>query len=255
MSATVALVTDFGTADSYVAELELAITRCVPSVHVVGVTHDIPAFDRVAAALVIERLLAQMISGAIVAVVDPGVGTARGRIFARRRGVWLVGPDNGVLPIGASRDGLWSIREAAVPRAMRGTTFDGREIFGPIAAYLAGGMDPDLAGHRVREVVAPVLPVDAEFQTKPDARYAHGVVIALDRYGNAVTNIRPDVGAERLSVVEPSRFAGPLHRAYGEVARGEPVVLLGSSGRVGLAVREGRSGVAVGQTVAVRCAS
>jgi S-adenosylmethionine hydrolase len=89
-----------------------------------------------------------------------------------------------------------------------------------------------------------VLPRDAEFV----ADRAEGVVIALDRYGNAVTNIRPAAG---LAVIAPERFAGPVRRAYGEVEVGAAVALVGSSGRIELGVWVGKRGLGAGERVVV----
>lgn len=253
----VALVSDFGRRDSYVAEMHAAIVRRVPEAHILDITHDVPPFDRVTAALAIERAVAQLPAGAaLAAIVDPGVGTSRRRIFARRNGVWLIAPDNGVLPLCDPGREVWSVREGFLIPREGVTTFDGREVFAPLAALLAAGLSPALAGEPITSVVPPVLPADAVFERGADGLYASGVVVALDRYGNAVTNVKPPPGRSRddLSIVAPVRFAGPLRRAYGDVNVGQPLALVGSSGRIELAVREGPSGLQPGQPVVVRCA-
>lgn len=254
MSPLVALVSDFGRLDSYVAEMHAAIVRRVPTARVLDVTHDVPPFDRLAAALVIERTLAQLPRGAaLAAVVDPGVGTTRGRIFARREGVWLIGPDNGLLPLGATRTEIWRVREGFLAPPPGVHTFDGREVFAPLAALLAAGLSPALAGVPCTEVVEPVLPPDAPFESCAQGVYARGMVIGLDRYGNAVTNVRAHGCEGTMRVQAPARFAGAVRQTYGEVAVGEEVALIGSSGRLELAVREGASGVQVGEAVVVQC--
>ncbi len=83
--------------------------------------------------------------------------------------------------------------------------------------------------------------------------YARGVVIGLDRYGNAVTNVRALRDAVRTDVIAPAPFAGPLRRAYGDVAPGAPLALVGSSGRVELAVCQGACGLSAGTIVEVEC--
>ncbi len=251
----VALVTDFGREDSYVAEVHLAIARAVPDARVLDVSHDLAPYDRVGAALVIERALRELPPGAtLVVVVDPGVGTARARLALSTDGRWCVGPDNGVLPVRDPSTAMaWRI-EARSP-AVGVTTFDGREVFGPVGALLAAGADPRLIGARHRNPVRWVMPPDAEFEAVGGVRYARGVVIARDRYGNAVTSVRlPDgVAPSSASIVEPEPFAGPLRESYGAVPKGERVALVGSSGRVELAVREGATALMAGEEVVVRC--
>jgi S-adenosylmethionine hydrolase len=247
-------VTDFGAADSYVAETKLAIARRVPDARVLDVSHEAAPFDLAAGALVVERALATLPRGAaLAAVVDPGVGTARARVFARVEGVWVVGPDNGLLPLHRAQGAVQRVRARLLAPAPGVHTFDGREVFGPLAALLAAGLAPALAGEPVTSFVSWALPADASFVSDASGSYARGVVVALDRYGNAVTNVRAPAGA-RLAVETPARFAGPVRGAYGEVARGEPLALVGSSGRLELAVREGPSGLRAGDEVRVRCA-
>jgi S-adenosylmethionine hydrolase len=253
MGAIVAFVTDFGLRDSYVMEMRMAVTARVPSATVLDVTHEVAPFDRVQGALMAERALWMLPHrAALVVVVDPGVGTRRRRIFAERDGRWLVGPDNGVLPIRAGRDRVWTLREELVAADPSVTTFDGRERFAPIAALLAAGLHPDLAGERSEAEVACVLPPDAQWEQVTGRTYvAKGVVIAVDRYGNAITSIRPLDGVMR--VTHPADFAGPLRAAYGEVERGQGMGLIGSSGRIELSVREGPSGLRPGDEVEVTC--
>ncbi len=251
----VAFVTDFGRDDSYVAEMHLAVARAVPSARVIDVTHDLAPYDVAGAALVVERALRELPAGAaLVVVVDPGVGSRRARLAARVDGRWCVGPDNGVIPL---RDPeavpVWRIERVAPRDGV--TTFDGREVFAPAAALLAAGADPRLLGPRHARAARWAMPDDAAFEAVGTLRYARGVVIARDRYGNAVTSVRLPAGvdAARAAVVEPEAFAGPLRVSYAAVARGERVALVGSSGRVELAVCQGATAVVVGEAVVVRC--
>jgi S-adenosylmethionine hydrolase len=253
MTPLVALVTDFGARDSYVAEVHLAIRRVVPSARVLDVAHDLPPFELPTAALVVERTLASLPPGAaLVAVVDPGVGSARARIALRVRDRWCVGPDNGLLPVRAGAE-VWRL-DALRPRDGV-TTFDGREVFGPAGALLAAGAHPKLLGLRHARPVTSALPDDADFESVGPLRYARGVIVALDRYSNALTSVRlpPGVGFDDAEVLEPEAFAGPLRASYAAAPKGRPVALVGSSGRVELGVSCGESGLRVGEEVLVRC--
>jgi S-adenosylmethionine hydrolase len=249
VSASVALITDFGLRDSYVAEVHRAIAARVPGVRVLDVAHDLPAFALAPAALVIERCAARLAAGdALMAVVDPGVGGPRRRLIVHRAGRWIVGPDNGLLPTEGAA--VW--RVDAFPTDPAVTTFDGREVFGPLAALLAAGLDPALVGTRVFDAAPWVIPPDAPFEAEGAWRYARGVVITSDRYGNAITNLRAPVG--EWEVLEPARFAGPAARRYAAVAPGAALALVGSSGRVELSVREGAANLPAGTAVVLRCA-
>jgi S-adenosyl-L-methionine hydrolase (adenosine-forming) len=251
--ACVALVTDFGRLDSYVAEMHAAIRRRIPTAEILDVSHQIPPFDRLSAALVCERIAQVLpLQSAIAVVVDPGVGTVRRRIFGRYNGVWLVGPDNGVLPLQRKHSRVWEIDHRKIAPSMTATTFDGREIFAPVAALLMAGMHPDLIGAPCQDWGEPILPRDAEFEKSAEGLYAQGKVIALDRYGNAITNIKPPAD-RRMKILSPVEFSGWMRSAYGEVSPGDPLALRGSSGRLELARREQPSGLSVGQGVEVCC--
>ncbi|MDP3279349.1 MAG: SAM-dependent chlorinase/fluorinase [Deltaproteobacteria bacterium] len=254
MIPTVALITDFGTTESYVAELHAAMLARVPALRILDVTHQVAPFDLVHASLVLERVVATLAHPAVVVVVvDPGVGTARrGVVVARENGVLLVGPDNGVLaPIDGEAICAWEISSAFRQRNHTATTFDGRDLFGPLGAMLAAGLHPTLVGPTTDLSVPSVVATTAEWREEGELAYASGRVVMLDRYGNAVTNIRARTG--QLTVLEPLTFRGPCVRAYGAVLPGESLALVGSSGRLELAVREASSGLSVGTKVTVRC--
>lgn len=246
MRPRVALVTDFGAADSYVAEMKQAMRALVPDVAIDDVAHELPAYDLAHAALLVERTLRGLPRGAAMAVVvDPGVGSERRRIAVEHDGRWLVGPDNGVLPTHGAT--VWTITRWAPRAGVR--TFDGREVFGPVAALLAAGLAPSLLGPRCAVPVPWVIP-DAIIEDRDGWRYARAAVIAHDRYGNAVTSLLAPPPAAQ--VTSPAAWAGPLRAGYATVARGEPLALVGSSGRVELARREAPAGVTRGEEVVLR---
>jgi S-adenosylmethionine hydrolase len=233
MSAPViTLLTDFGTADGYVAELKGVLTCGAPGVPLLDMSHDVPPQDVEHARLTLARYWRRYPTGTVhVVVVDPGVGTGRAAIAVYSEGRYLVGPDNGVLsPALFAPDA----RVVALPVDFGASpTFHGRDVFAPVAALLATGADIDILGEPVHEPVRRRTP---QPQRAADGSLA-GEVLTIDRFGNALTNL----AARRFSHVEFSGQRARVVRTYGEAAPGELVALIGSSGFVELAVRDGNA--------------
>ena len=189
-----------------------------------------------------------------MAIVDPGVGTARKPIALRTRdGSFFVGPDNGLLPDAARLRGIAEVREIANPafmrRGARSSTFHGRDLFGPAGAHLARGDDFAAIGP-VR-----VAWIELEHRLPRAARgRAEGEVVHVDRYGNLITNLTESSaraaglaqGGEVRVTVGGSTFDVPFARTYGDVPSGKRVLVSGSTGRLELAINEGNLGKALG---------
>jgi S-adenosyl-L-methionine hydrolase (adenosine-forming) len=237
MPTVVTLLTDFGTADGYVAEMKGVILTRAPDASVVDVTHDIPPQDVECGRLALARYWRRFPPGSVhVAVVDPGVGSGRTALAVESDGRWLVGPDNGVLSpallVAGARAVALPIPAGAAP------TFHGRDVFAPAAAALALGTPLDALGSPSLDVVVRRTP---EPRRLADGSI-EGQVITVDRFGNAVTNL---VGL-RAQSVEVNGTSFPLRRSYSDVARGEPVALVGSTGLIEIAVRDGNGAKALG---------
>lgn len=257
MSAIITLLTDFGTRDPYVAEMKGVILALAPGVTLVDVTHEIAPQAVVEGALALEAVMAVFPPGTIhVAVVDPGVGTARRGLVVSASGQYLVGPDNGLLTPALAR-GPWEAFELAVPeyhRPVVSRTFHGRDVFAPAAAHLARGVAPERLGPPVRDPVRLAWPEAEEV-----AGRLRGRVIHVDRFGNLITSITA-AQAEALAARGPvvARVAGrrlPVVGTYGELPRGGAGALVGSRNRLEVAVREGsaagRFGARVGSAVSL----
>lgn len=228
----ITLLTDFGTADGYVAEVKGVLCTRAPGVPLLDMSHDIPAQDITAARLAVARYWRRFPVGTVhLVVVDPGVGTTRGALAVESEGRFLVGPDNGVLS-----PALFTLDAHAVHLAVGplvSATFHGRDVFGPAAAQLALGAPLDLLGERCLEPVRLRTP---QPHRAPDGT-VHGEVLTIDRFGNAVTN---------LVVREPGTVhiggqEARLVRTYGDAAPGELVAVIGSSGLVEVARRDGHA--------------
>src|SRR5919202_2348199 len=152
MPPLVTLLTDFGTADGYVAEMKGVILTRAPEAEVVDVTHDIPAQDVESGRLAVARYWRRFPEGTVhVAVVDPGVGSPRAALAVESDGRWLVGPDNGLLSpallVAGARAVALRVPAGASP------TFHGRDVFAPAAAELALGTPLDTLGSPANDVV------------------------------------------------------------------------------------------------------
>ena len=237
--AVITLTTDFGTRDTYVAELKAAILSIIRDVHLVDVTHEIPPQDVLAGALALEAAAPRFPPATIhVGVVDPGVGTARRGLAVTAGTHTFVGPDNGLFtPFLA--DASWRAFELTAAEFRGGRvsrTFHGRDVFAPAAAHLARGLQPERLGPPITDPVRLQWPEAQIVEGK-----VGGAVVHIDRFGNLVTSIH----RESLTLLGPEiavRVAGktlPLVRTYGELKRGDPGALVGSSNRLEIAVNAG----------------
>ena len=233
----VTLLTDFGTADGYVAEMKGVLLSSVPDVLLVDVSHDIAPQEVESARLALARYWRRFPPGTIhLVVVDPGVGSDRAALAIASDGRLLVGPDNGVLSPALLAPGA---RAVALPvPAHAAATFHGRDVFAPAAVQLAMGVPLDSLGQPADE---PLLHRTPEPVLRPDGSL-QGIIIAIDRFGNAITNCL----SLRGGVVEVGGLALPVRHTYSDVERGAPVALVGSSGLVEIAVRDGNAARVLG---------
>jgi S-adenosyl-L-methionine hydrolase (adenosine-forming) len=249
MRPLITLLTDFGTADGYVAELKGVLFSAAPEVTVVDLSHDLPAQDVESGRLAVARYWRRFPSGTVhVVVVDPGVGSARVALAVSSEGRYLVGPDNGVLSPSLLVSGA---RAIALPiPSSASATFHGRDVFAPAAAALATGTPIDSLGAVCHD---PVI------RRTPEARRADdgtviGEVIAVDRFGNAISNLI----APRGGRIEVAGRVMPIVRAYADAPVGEVIALVGSSGFVEVAQRDGSAartlGLARGTRIILRAA-
>lgn len=237
MTAVITLLTDFGTADGYVAEMKGVLLSLAPGVQVVDLTHDIPPGDIRGGAYAIGRAWRTFPPGTVhVAVVDPGTGTDRRALAVETGTQWFVAPDNGLLSLVLERR---PFRAFALPvRAGAAPTFHGRDVFAPAAAALARG-----AGCEGASVADPVRLPSARLQRRASA--VLGEIVHVDRFGTLVSNIPADRIAAG-AVVRVGAYELELRRTFGEVAPGDPVAFIGSGGTVEVAVRDGRADVVLG---------
>ena len=240
--AIITLTTDFGTDDWFVGTMKGVILGIHPSAHIVDLNHQIPPGSVLAGAFSLSASHAFFPKGTIhVAVVDPGVGSGRSAILVQTSMFYFVGPDNGVLSLALEGQRIRQIRRLENPKWFRrevSHTFHGRDVFAPVAAHMSRGVACHKFGHPVSQTTSIRLP-----ETRRDSHGILGEIVYLDRFGNAITNITSaEVQEAKLTSVRiASRGCRgiPIGSHYQSVAAGKPVALIGSTGRLEIAIHGG----------------
>lgn len=238
----VAFLSDFGTHDQYVAAMKGVVLATAPDAHLVDITHEIPPGDVVEAGWVLATAWRDLPEGAtVVAVVDPGVGSARRPIAIHAHGRRACGPDNGLLEAVArgSTDGeAVELTVRALWRHPVSPVFHGRDIFAPIAARLALGTPMREVGDAIDAIVPyPIRPP----QRRPDGAVV-GHVVHVDRFGNVVTDIGKElIPRGAITVGVGSLVVERQVSYYAEAEPDELVTLVNSSGHLELAMRGARA--------------
>ncbi|WP_026876386.1 SAM hydrolase/SAM-dependent halogenase family protein [Jiangella gansuensis] len=257
----IAFLTDYGRSDGFVAACHGVIARIAPAARVIDVTHDVPPQDVRHGAVVLADTVPYLPPSVVVGVVDPGVGTARRPVAIVAGPHVLVGPDNGLLAWAADACGGASrsveLTEPAYRLATAATTFDGRDVFAPAAAHVAGGVSVAALG--------PDVPVESLVRL-PDPWLVVGdgsvgaEVHAVDHFGTLSLAVRvPELAAAGLAevstlLVEAGRrsWRVPFGRSFAAAPLGEPVALIDSAGRLAVAVNGGSATAALGLGVGDR---
>lgn len=260
MRPVIALLSDFGSRDHYAGTMKGVMLGICPDANLVDITHDVPAHDIVDGALQLAAACRFFPSGTIfLAVVDPGVGSARRGIAADTGDYRFVAPDNGVLTV-ALRDQppkrLVELTERRYARPTVSRTFEGRDRFAPAAAWLAKGIQLTALGRPIADYQRLDIPLPEV--TEQGVR---GLVLRIDRFGNVVTNIdrRTFETVARAGAVQVSADGHRVEQivaTYAEIPLGGVCALFGSTDHLELAANSEsaaeRLGLARGAIVEVR---
>ena len=266
-AAPIALLTDFGYRDQYVGSMKGVLASIAPDAALLDITHGVPPQSIAAGAIALRESWRFFPRRTVfLVVVDPGVGTSRLPIAVETRaGARFVGPDNGVLSLAA--------RDAEISRAVRlestrhrlarpSSTFHGRDIFAPAAAFLSRGTPLGTLGSTLASIKPLHLPKPAG-----TAGIIRGEVLYVDAFGNLITNISSKDVARMHSSFPGKQVSVRIRRGapmkifntYGEARSGAILATFGSFGLLEIAVRDAsaatRLGCGVGATVVARIAS
>lgn len=223
------LFTDFGASDIYVGQVKARLAVEAPSAPIIDLLHAAQVFDIASSAHLLHALLTHLPlqrGDVVMAVVDPGVGTARRPVAIDVDGVWLVGPDNGLLSVHLARRQGGRVCQILWQPEPLSSTFHGRDLFAPIAARLASNT---LSEGMLREVEKLQVSLDAGSMPR---------ILYIDHYGNAMT------GLEVSQFVETAQLQVHTHclnhaRTYAEVSVGQAFWYANSLGLVEIAVNQG----------------
>lgn len=260
----ISLTTDFGLQDPYVGQLKGALLKGCPAATLVDISHAIPAWDLVAAAITIGASYAFFPLATIhLIVVDPGVGGQRAILAAAGDGHFFICPDNGILSLLVADGRIDTIHRVENPLFFPpavSPTFHGRDIMAPVAAALAKGtrlaeLGPSLSPRSIHLVTLPAAVAEGG--------NLHGQVLAIDHFGNIRTTIQVGQGHLQTASFRALEIAGQriatLARTYAQVPPGTLLVLVDSSGRLEIAANQAHAaeilGCAPGDRVIVHLGS
>lgn len=259
MTNLVALFTDFGPSDPYVAQLKGSIKTIAPSAELLDLSHANAAFDISTASYLLSKSTRTLPPGSIIiAVVDPGVGSSRAGLAVRTQaGRIYLAPDNGILTEVLAREGLADARTLPIATESISSTFHARDLFGPAAARLVNSESFDSLGAKAEKILrlprntATVMPNQAK-----------GQVLYIDHYGNILTNIpgselaKLKVGQLLTVTIKGKSLSLPFLRTYAEAPANRPFALINSDGEFEIAINQGNAarelGIKVGDPVILK---
>jgi S-adenosylmethionine hydrolase len=249
----VTLTTDFGGGSSYVAAMKGALLAVNPAARLVDLSHDLPPQNLVATAYFLADALPWFPAETIhLVVIDPGVGTERNLLCVEWRGQYLLVPDNGcwtLLIADSDRPVVHRLAERCYGRPEVSATFHGRDVLAPAAGHLSLGVAPARLGPPVTNWQRLEL-----HRATETAEGVRGEIVIVDHFGNLISNIPARVVTPGMRVKVPGCGAVKLVRTYGDAEPGTLVALIGSSGRLEVAVVNGSAatklGVGVGTPIA-----
>ncbi len=264
-SRIIALLTDFGEKDYFVAALKGVILSINQEVEIVDISHEVDSYNRVEAAFILKAAAPYFPPGTIfLAIVDPGVGSNRKIILIKGRRNFFLGPDNGILIPAAEEEGIDEVREIRaekyfLPSSSR--TFEGRDKMAPVAAWLSRGISPEELGEVAVSWEKLVFP-----KAYLKAFEIRGEIIHVDKFGNLVTNIEASdflswfKGKEDLKLIIIWRNKRKKLRyvpTYSSGVFGQLLILEGSSGFLEIALKEASAAnslrLKVGDKITIKC--
>lgn len=234
----IALLSDFGTNDPFVASMKGVLLSKAPGLSIIDITHQVPPQDIQTAAFYLMACMQYMPKNTLfMTVVDPTVGTGRGIVWARTENYQFLSPDNGLISWVEQKEKVREARflsNSGLFMQNISSTFHGRDIMAPVAAAIAKGLP--------EKKIGPLFPEYRRFpfpQPQKAGNRVTGQVIAIDHFGNVITNIRRDCLSARAVFNISDRMIKGLKLTYASVPEGEALAVIGSFGFLEFSVRNG----------------
>tara|TARA_B100001123_G_C15257153_1_gene1005139 strand:+ start:830 stop:1624 length:795 start_codon:yes stop_codon:yes gene_type:complete len=235
----IAFITDFGTRDHYAGSMKGVVLSICPEAAIVDITHDIPPHDVLAGALELVAVYKYFPKGTIfLVVIDPGVGSNRRALVVDTGKFRFVVPDNGLMTLVCRESPPTKIIEVIDQRYTLSTvskTFEGRDRFAPIAAWVAQGIQLQDLGKSVKDCKKIEIPEVTLLE-----KSIKGIVLRVDHFGNLVTNINRSnfeklASDDSVQVMIEGKSIGPIVNTYSDVNQGQLCALFGSTGHLEVA--------------------
>jgi len=238
----ITLLTDFGSKDHYSAAMKGVMLTINPKIRIVDISHHVSPHNIIEGAFLLRNVCAYFPPGTIhLAVVDPGVGTERKPILVKGENFFFVGPDNGIFGLIYDQLKNFSVYELTNAHFFLkpiSITFQGRDIFAPVAAYLSRGISPLEMGEKINNFLKLPFP-----QPTLGEKEIKGNVVYIDGFGNLVTNIKENhlkkLKREPLKIKISDEIVAGLSKNYQEAKKGAFLAIIGSSNFLEISVREG----------------
>ena len=234
----VALLSDFGTADPFVSIMKGIILSRAPKATIIDITHEVPAQNIQMASFYLMSSMSYMPKGTLfVCVVDPTVGTKRNILWARTENYQFVAPDNGLISWVEQKEKIEEVRNVENRSLFLenvSATFHGRDIMAPVGGEIANGISEDLLGPLTTEYKRVPFP-----QPVSSMNTITGQVIAIDHFGNAITNISNEKYTGTTSFLIAGKMIYGVKPTYASVMPGDVVALTGSFGFLEISIRNG----------------
>lgn len=230
----IALLTDFGISDGFTAAVKAIILNKNPKAILIDISHDISSYDIKKAAFILLSCFSYFPKKTVfLAVVDPGVGSRRRAIAIKTKNYFFIGPDNGIISLAAKCDNVEKIINLKNKKYFLkeiSSTFEARDIFAPVAAYLSKGLSIDKLGGALTRIEE----IDFE-SSKITKNGIQGEIIYTDKFGNLITNITYKQFLsflkrnKKFSSVLNKKQINKIYSFYDEARSNEPFFIKGSS--------------------------
>jgi len=249
-SGIITLTTDFGLRDAYLGIMKGVILGIFPSAKLVDLSHNLEPQNIQEASYILLSAVKFFPPGTVhLAVVDPGVGSARRAVIVESKPQFLVGPDNGIFTdFINNKSRIYELTERKFFLNKISQTFHGRDIFAPVSAHLAKGVSPEELGTRIQDPILLARPKPKMIEEK-----IKGEVIYIDRFGNLITNIKEEMIPQKPIIRIMGKEIIGLAKNYAEQAPGTLIAIIGSAGFLEISLTQDNAGqklkASIGQAV------